>query len=197
MANMITYEGIYDILRKEKIYPELQKIPEGFIQDVTTYLHEKAAILESQKQKDSIFAEREIDKTARQLENIKKMLKELYEKRENKIVKLALIGSRSGSLNTSSMIKEEKEMYGNVVESLNFYRANILKKVLNKEPPSIKEQEQKKEGEDLKSVRFINPVPQFVGANKKKYGPFEEKNTADLPSDVAELLIKNKRAEEI
>ena len=194
MANMVTYEGIYDILRKEKIYPELQKIPENFLLDVTTYLVEKSSILESQKQKDSIFAERETEKTARQLENIKKMLKELYERRENKIVKLALIASKSGPINTASMIKEEKEMYGALVENLNFYRENILKKMLKREPILLKTRE---EGEDLKSVRFINPVPEFIGTDKKKYGPFEEKNTASLPYDVAELLIKTKRAEEI
>jgi len=196
--NIITYEGVYDLLRKEKIYPELQKIPDTFLTEVISYLSEKTAILESQRQKDSIFAEKEVEKTAKQLENIKKMLKELYERRENKIVKLALIASKTGSLSDTDMLKEEQEMYNALVSNLNFYRENILTRVLDKKQPSLNNKtEENKEGENLKTVRFTNPVPQFIGNDQKVYGPFEEEYVANLPSKVAELLIRNKRAEEI
>ena len=196
--NIITYEGVYDLLRKEKIYPELQKIPDTFLTEVISYLSEKTAILESQRQKDSIFAEKEVEKTAKQLENIKKMLKELYERRENKIVKLALIASKTDSLSDTDMLKEEQEMYNALVSNLNFYRENILTRVLDKKQPSLNNKtEENKEGENLKTVRFTNPVPQFIGNDQKVYGPFEEEYVANLPSKVAELLIRNKRAEEI
>lgn len=196
--NIITYEGVYDLLRKEKIYAELQKIPDTFLTEVISYLSEKTAILDSQKQKDSIFAEKEVEKTAKQLENIKKMLKELYERRENKIVKLALIASKTGSLSDTDMLKEEQEMYNALVSNLTFYRENILTKVLDKKQPSLSNKtEENKEGENLKTVRFTNPVPQFIGNDQKIYGPFEEEYVANLPSKVAELLIRNKRAEEI
>lgn len=198
MSNIITYEGVYDLLRKEKIYPELQKIPDTFITEVISYLSEKTAILESQRQKESIFAEKEVEKTAKQLENIKKMLKELYERRENKIVKLALIASKTGSLNDSYMLKEEQEMYNAITSNLLFYRENILIRVLDKKQPVLSSKPvESKEEENLKTVRFTNPVPQFIGNDQKVYGPFEEECTASLPLKIAELLITNKRAEEI
>ncbi|MBI4159314.1 DNA replication complex GINS family protein [Candidatus Woesearchaeota archaeon] len=198
MTNIITYEGVYDLLRKEKIYPELQKIPDAFLTEVVSYLNEKTEILDSQRQQNSIFAEKEVGKTAKQLENIKKMLKEIYERRENKIVKLALIASKTGSLNDSSMLKEEQEMYNTLVSNLNFYRENVLAKVLDKKQPSLEvKPPEKKEGENLKTVRFTNPVPQFIGNDQKVYGPFEEEYVANLPSEIAELLIINKRAQEI
>ena len=182
--NIITYEGVYDLLRKEKIYPELQKIPDTFLTEVISYLSEKTAILESQRQKDSIFAEKEVEKTAKQLENM--------------IVKLALIASKTDSLSDTDMLKEEQEMYNALVSNLNFYRENILTRVLDKKQPSLSNKtEENKEEENLKTVRFTNPVPQFIGNDQKVYGPFEEEYVANLPSKVAELLIRNKRAEEI
>lgn len=196
--NIITYEGVYDLLRKEKIYPELQKVPDTLLTEVISYLSEKTAILDSQKQKDSIFAEKEVEKTAKQLENIKKMLKELYERRENKIVKLALITSKTGSLSNVDMLKEEQEMYNTLVSNLTFYRENILTKVLDKKQPTLNNKTgENKEGENLKTVRFINPVPQFIDNDQKVYGPFEGEHVANLPSKIAELLIRNKKAEEI
>ncbi len=196
--NIITYEGVYDLLRKEKIYPELQKVPDTFLTEVISYLSEKTAILDSQKQKDSIFAEKEVEKTAKQLENIKKMLKELYERRENKIVKLALIASKTGSLSNTDMLKEEQEMYNALVSNLTYYRENILTKVLDKKQPSLNNKTEKsKEEENLKTIRFTNPVPQFIDNDQKIYGPFKEEHVANLPSKIAELLIRNKKAEEI
>jgi len=48
-----------------------------------------------------------------------------------------------------------------------------------------------------KSVRFIKPVPKFLGPELETYGPFEEQDIASLPSKVANILIRKERAEEI
>ena len=83
---LITYETLYEYLRKEKVYPELQQLDTDFFKKVTKYLEEKNNILESHSKKDSMFSKVEIEKTSRQISNIKKILKEIYEKRENKII---------------------------------------------------------------------------------------------------------------
>ena len=63
MDNVISYEILYDILRREKSKPELQKLDKTFFNDFKAYLKEKLLLLESQKQKSSIFAQKEIEKT--------------------------------------------------------------------------------------------------------------------------------------
>ena len=87
---IITYENLYEILRREKYRTELQKLDETFYKDVVKYLQEKRAILESQAKKDNIFASTELEKTQTQLKNVLKIIRELYEKRENKIVQFSL-----------------------------------------------------------------------------------------------------------
>jgi len=51
--------------------------------------------------------------------------------------------------------------------------------------------------EGIKSVRFIKPVPKFLGSEMETYGPFEENDIASLPSKIANILVKKNRAEEM
>ena len=60
---IITYETLYELLRKEKYRTELQKLDPEFFKHVVTYLNEKEAIIASQSQKQNIFASSELDKT--------------------------------------------------------------------------------------------------------------------------------------
>ena len=46
--SMITYENLYDILRKEKHNTELQEIDENFYNKILKYIEEKKEILVSQ-----------------------------------------------------------------------------------------------------------------------------------------------------
>ena len=48
-----------------------------------------------------------------------------------------------------------------------------------------------------KTIRFLSPVPKFVGEELEVYGPFEEDDVANLPFRIASLLIKKGRAEEL
>ena len=83
---VITYETLYELLRIEKLRPELQKLDESFFKDIVNFIQEKKAILDSQKAKDSVFTQIEAEKTKRQIVNILKIVRDLYEKRENKIL---------------------------------------------------------------------------------------------------------------
>jgi len=200
MVEIITYESLYEFLRNEKYKPELQKLEQTFFSDVTKYLKEKDQILISQENKDSIFAQQEIIKTKKQIENIKKILKEIYEKRELKIIQLALIQSRTGitTTNIPNMLSEEEHFYNNLLQELNTTRKNILHNLTSAKMPEIsKPKELKTNSDENKVIKFLIPVPKFVGTDLKTYGPFNEENIASLPDKVADLLIKNRRAEEL
>lgn len=195
--NIITYETLYEILRRERTRHELQELEPNFFKNITNYLKEKIAILESQKQKSPLFQE-EVKKTQKQIENIKKILEELYERRELKILNLALSASRTNTNTKPSLLSEELKFYNNIKQLLDQSRENILNKLtkgelpINEKPKPIKTDEN-----ELKLIRFISYVPKFVGTDNHKYGPFEPEMVANLPSEIVKLLIKKERAEQI
>ncbi|MBU1245867.1 MAG: hypothetical protein KKH88_04720 [Nanoarchaeota archaeon] len=202
---MITFETLYDLLRREKTRQEIQKLDENFYKDLAKYISEKKDILESQKQKESVFTQQEIKKTQNQIDSILKIIRELYEIRENKIIQVALINSRTKSENetVTNLVPEEEDFYKLVIQGLNQFRSNILHSVQNSNPPTIIKKEEPKDikrdekPQNIKFIRFIETVPKFVGSDLQVYGPFEKEDVANLPINVVTLLIKNNRAEEI
>jgi DNA replication initiation complex subunit (GINS family) len=228
----ITYETLFELLRREKTREELQKLDNSFFEDVVNYLKDKKAVLD--KPKDDLFAAEERRKADIQFENIKKILKEFYERREKKIMNMAMDMSRMsmGALNseivdTSAMLKEEKELFDCLVEILNNNRKGILYNVLEAMIPKVEKKETKDEAqkdepsgpqkslisetkeevktstevsnesqaETQKMVRFLQAVPKFVGKDLEEYGPFEQGDTTNLPSEIADVLIAKQKAE--
>ena len=196
---IITYENLYEILRREKYRSELQKLDSNFYQSVVKYLKEKTAILESQSKKDSIFASTEVQKTQTQLKNVQKILKELYEKRENKIIQFALFTSRSQNIqDTSIMLPEEEALYNHMRKALDTHRDGILLNLLQNKLPEVALFEQKdlkiEEKTDTLSIKILEDIPEFVGPDLKTYGPFQKDNIQDVPLDIANLLIQTNQA---
>src|SRR3989344_7683033 len=195
--DIITYEALDEVLRKEKNESELNKLDDSFFDDVVKYMQEKTSILNSQKEKDSIFAAKEIEKTERQIQNVRKILKELYDRRENKIIQAAVFSSRSKQNISVNGLNEEKKLFNDLINLLKNYRSSILDNLLTMKMPSIEEPKELKNQEEsgTKLVRFVQAVPRFVGDDMNVYGPFERENVANLPLNVAEVIVKNKRAE--
>ena len=198
---IITYEKLYEVLRLEKYKKELQKIDSDFFPKVIKYLEEKKAILQAQESKDSVFASQSVAKTKRQLENTKMILKELYERREGKIIQMALFNSRTNVdlQETDSLLGEEVNFYNSLVDLFNIYREGILNSLLSAKIPQLKEFKSQINNQEKigKVLKFLHPVPQFIGDDMQIYGPFEPEDIANLPVKVSEILIKNNRAEEI
>ncbi len=199
---VITYEILYEILRKEKYRAELQKVEDEFYANVIKYLQEKSAILEAQAKKKSVFASTELEKTQTQLKNVIKILKELYEKRESKIVQFAIFSSRSQNVqDTSSMLPEEYALYCGIKGMLDSYRQGILNNILENKMPEIKPLEQQKdlkteEKTDTKLVLVLNDVPEFVGPDLSVYGPYKAGETQELTQMIAGMLISTGQANE-
>src|SRR3989338_343317 len=131
---IITYETLFELLQREKERNDLQRLEAYFFNDVIGKNKDKKRILEA---KDSTFAKEEIKKTERQLENIYKILKELYERREKKIISIALDKSRTKSnlIDTTALLKEEKVVFDALTSLLDSYREAILYSLLNERMP--------------------------------------------------------------
>ncbi|HLC51807.1 MAG TPA: hypothetical protein VJI98_01015 [Candidatus Nanoarchaeia archaeon] len=208
----ITLETLYDILRNEKKREDLQKLENTFFIDVVSYLREKQALLKEKENDDNLFAAGEKDKIEYELRSIKRIIKEIYEKREKKMIEIALNKSKTGSdiIDTSSMLREEKEFYNNLLKILDGSRREVLLRLYRGElpgfiPKTIIQEVNKNEilaektdvNEEMTKIEFIHPTPSFVWKDMKVYGPYEKGDKIDIFPEVAELLVRKKRAEKI
>jgi hypothetical protein len=202
----ITFETLYDLLMREKQREELLELEQSFFQDVVEYLQEKMKAWDKIKQDDDLFSQGERDKIETELRNIRKIVKDLYERREKKIVDLAMNKSRiGGGLEATHLLDEEKQLFDAVVNQLDRYRQGILMQLINMKLPSVEEQkmvvelqqaqEVIKKPKETALVRFLRAVPKFIGSDLAVYGPFDVDAVASLPADVADVLVTKERAE--
>ena len=198
----LTYDLIFELLVREKSREELQKLDIGFFNDLVSYISEKRKSADSTA--TDTFSLEEKERASRQLQNISRMLTELYERREKKVINMALIRSRTGAdiIDTTPLLSEEKMLFDALVAQLDYYRNNILYRVLNAQPATFEEKkaettQKEQEGKETKLIRFIHAVPKFIGKELEIYGPFSEEDVASLPAEIAKILIDKGRAEEI
>jgi len=195
---VITYETLYDAFRKEKSREELQQLSPKFLVEVLNYLKEKHQAFDETQGKVDLFSSAEREKLTVQLQNIRKILRELYDRREKKIVDIAINKSRTQSniIDTSNMLLHEKSLYRDLTCLFDQSRSNVLVRISElKEPVVEAEIEQKSVVPVLdaerktKLVKFIQATEQFVGKELELYGPFEANDEAYLPTDIANILI--------
>jgi len=218
----VTFETLFEILRKEKNTEEIQKLEPDFLDEVVDYLRNKSEILNKDE-----FSEAEKSRTRQQIDSIKKMIKDLYERREKKIILMVINKSRTGIDGTDNLLDKEKDFFSETLIILNKYRKDILfntldakysekaeakkneltqrqeaEKAENKEIDEDKEKttseaREKEIKKEIKMVRFLQPIQKFLGKEMEIYGPFEAENVASLPSVIVDILIKKGIAEEI
>lgn len=182
----ISYETLFDIFRNEKKNTELQSLPKDFYKLVSAYV-----------------SSAEGDK-----KNILKILEDIYERRERKIINCALVATRTKT-RPESLLPEEEELFDQISEVVSKFRKINLSRLLNPETEKpdtdVSETQEEKTMEQASEtpeenenenilVRFIQPVPKFVGKKLEVYGPFENEDMANLPAEIAKLLIQKERA---
>ena len=130
--NRVTYEMIYELVRREKSREELQKLEENFLPGLLTFLREQDGRMLGPGSRSDLFAISERDQLMVQSQNTRRLVREIYERRERKIVDLAVNKSRTGSdlIDTSNLIAEEKALFDMLVTSLDAFRRGILGNVL-------------------------------------------------------------------
>ena len=180
---MITYKDVYEIVRKERYSEPLQPMPKNFVKGVSDYLKEKKAI---SLKEDDVFSD-VIIKTKKQLENATTLFKELMLRRRKKILNLVLIAAETGisKQDFDNMLDFEKELFEELVKCISISNKKISG-VLNDK----KEEEQKNE-----MVVFKADVEEFIGLNGEMMGGFEKGQIANIPKEIAKILIEDGKAE--
>jgi len=135
----ITYETLFDLLRVEKSRDEVQELSVTFYPDVISYLKKKHEILKRKEHESDIRDADSLRQLRIQIENVHKLIKSLFERREKKIVDMAMNKSRtnSGIITTQNLLPEEIVFYTRVLSLLDATRDGILRRLLNLQLPSL------------------------------------------------------------
>jgi len=180
---MITYNDLYEAARKERNFEQLQALPKKFIEEVREYLKEKKELASKE---DDVFSD-VILKTKKQLENAVTLFKEIMRRRRKKILSLVLIAAETGisKQDFDNMLSVEKALFEEIMKCI-----SISDKSLEGELNGKKEEIQQNE-----LVIFKEFVEEFVDMNGEKMGPFEKEQIANIPKEIANILIDGGKAE--
>jgi DNA replication initiation complex subunit (GINS family) len=133
----VNYTVLYDLVRNEKSREELQRLDENVLVGVLGFLREQDARLADTAARGDMFSTTEADQLRSQLMNARRLVRELYERRERKIIDLALNRSRTASdlIDTTNLLPHERPLFDMIVTSLDAYRRGILTRVLALKEP--------------------------------------------------------------
>jgi DNA replication initiation complex subunit (GINS family) len=196
---VITYETIRNAHRAEKD-EELQRLPGGFFESVRNWfkikekMHDTTSLLEN--------------------ENAKKLLEDIINRRQKKIV-LAALSTARGQLPPVGLDEEERKFFDDIVNSLKLFKNNMNEKFRSFDDiVQEKVDEAKKSIEDLRPVepepeaieiksngnllvKMLSDLPRFVGSDMQSYGPLKAGDIITLPDEIGKLLITRKAAEQM
>ncbi len=239
MAELITYETIRAAHRAEK-EEKLQKLPAGFFSAVRQWIEHKS----SRRDTTSML----------EMEAAKKILEELINRREKKIV-LAALHTVRGDIPPDGLTLEEQKFFDQIILSLKNFKSEmqeqmwsydrfveekieearkimeeipnyeemksipqnmekgkngivaeknfsqsgnlpeIISENLDAQPPAVPEFPAEIKKPELKKIKLLMDLPQFVGADLNYYGPFASGQTTEVPPEVAGLLSMRGAAE--
>jgi len=180
---MITYNDIYEAARKERYSKQLQKLSEKFVSDFASYIKEKKEI---SAKDDDVFSD-VIVKTKKQMEQAIILFKELMRVRRKKILDLILIAAETGisKQDFDNMLKFEKEVFDNLMKCISSSDRK-LNELLNGKKDEVSKNEM---------VCFLESVKEFVGLEGEKMGPYEKGDIANLPREIAKILVGDGKCE--
>ena len=210
MANILTFKFLRELQKKERASRELEKLDNDFYSQVSGYMEKKMG-LDLKNNQD--FAER------RDLEHTKIIIGDILNRRERKVINLAVLNVR-GTIMPKNILPEEKELFEKIKSAVTKYRSNLeFVFYENKEKKetageNIKEdniEKKKEKGEEDKKteknkagetdsnksvtkIKILGAVPEFVADDGESYGPFEEGEIVDIPQSAAAILINIKKA---
>ena len=180
---MVTYNDMYEYLRKERYSEELQKLPKKFVVDVFKYFEEKKKFSEKS---DDMFSDVVI-KTKKKLENAMAIFKELLTRRRKKILNLAFVASETGisKRDFDNLLGFEKELFEEIVKSLERADKNLNSAMVGGTT----------EESAFQLARFLEDVEEFLGLDGGDIGPFKKGEIANLEREIIEILRKDGKVE--
>ena len=179
---MLTYNDIYEALRKEKYSEQLQQLPKRFLIDVSEYFQQKKDM--GERQQDLFSAA--ILKTKKQFENAVSIFKELMMRRKKKLLNLAFVAAETGisKRDYENMMEFEKEMFDEIMKSIDKAEKRL-------------EGELKGKGIERKNIMvlFLQDTEKFLDLSGEEIGPFKKGDVANLSKEVVNILEEDNKVE--
>jgi DNA replication initiation complex subunit (GINS family) len=183
----MNYEDLRRFQRMERNSTKLAQIDKDFylkLSELTRYYKTKA---------------HEDSEHSKSFENILKVSRDIFERREQKILMKALRFVRSGETEQNALTAEEKKFFDSTVDALKNSRNDFEKALIGEKAllpkiddiPALLEPETS----DIILVRTVKKLPRFVSFDLKEYGPFDANEVIRLPKKETELLINRKLVE--
>jgi len=159
---ILTFEKIRELYWNEKDSQKLQELPKNFFEDVADYL---------KKRED---------------ENIRSVVMDLINRRNRKVLNMALSHIKTKTY-PSGLTEKEKILFEDILNSLKNFRTGIFTNIdLKEEAKKTIETKNEKDG----FVVIKESLPCFIGPDMKTYR-LKKGDKVYLPKDLRELLIKN------
>ncbi len=174
-----SYEALRKVQLHEKNYAALSPLEDDF------YGRYRVLLLQLRERLRASFS---ID-AASALEGTQRMLADVVRRREQKIFLKALRDFHAGTVDSTGLAAEEKEVYNSVTRMLGEYEERQVGGLASS-PAAAKD-----EKPAFVSLTFLVDLPAFVGISGT-IGPFSANQKASLSRDDARLLVDQGVAQE-
>ena len=178
------YDEIYQVWKKEKENPEIQRLPKNFYPQIVAYIKK---MKEENRMLDKKTAKAKLLDS--EFRHAKLVVAKLLQCRYEKLLKKAV--SRE-TVAREALTDEEKKLYGPVLPLPEAY-SSFCKDVLRGHLSNI----ERGTKQAMTVLRFIQEIPALIGSDLKTYGPFAPEDIASLPPENARIFIKQGLAVEV
>lgn len=204
----ISYKTLRKIQQAEKNSPQITQIKRGFYDEVISFLHQLEKRLETEKkpQKQMLLAE--------ECQNIEKIIRNIYEQREKKIMLAAIAKARGGNPSVKTLLPEEKTFFNDLYQDIVLFRKQIFLNIDDSDEERIeqkssstasseivpekkqtdsKEKQKKLQQNTHPVLRIVEDIGSFVGTDNNTY-TLHKGDIISLPDDMATMLLNKKAA---
>ncbi len=184
---MITYNDLYEALRKERYSEQLQPLIKDFVKEVSNYVKDKKKTV---SEETDLFSPN-TQKSKKQLENAIAIFKELMLRRKRKILDLSFVSTETGvsKRDFENMLPFEKEMFEKIIKALNDSDKEMEKSLHSGDTDELSEKN--------KLIIFKENTEEFLDLEGNKIGPFKSGDIVNLPGEIANILIVDNKADAV
>ncbi len=192
----LNYKTLRKIQQIEDKTPMLSKLdPEFYIKFLEYIKNLEQRLKNETSEQRKIIIKNEII-------NTKKIIKNIYEQREKKILLAIMTKVRGGEPNIKNLVESEKNLYETIFKIVVNQRQQIIetKKIKKNSVNEKIRKNEKVEGKiknDKNNIFLVkNNIPEFIGIDSKKYY-LRKNDIITIPKNTSELLLKRDVVKEI
>src|SRR3989338_10467554 len=180
---MLTYQDLFETVRKEKYTETLQQLPKQFHLEFVDFLQSKK---EASPSETDLFMDSTL-KAKKQLENSLALFKELILRRKKKLLNLVFVAAETGILKRDyeNMMPFEQSLFEKLVKAFEEGERELAQLLQGK-----KERPQNHHS----LVLFTQNTEQFMDMTGNPIGPFSAGQLANLDKEVSQILVSSGKA---